>query len=50
MIILLNLVVDLKIIRNISEHPNASIDEMDSVSGKNEDIYCIITMLLKNIN
>lgn len=31
----------------ISEHPNASVVEMDTVIGKNEDIYCIMTLCIK---
>ena len=31
-------------------HPNTSIVEMDTVIGKNEDVYCIMTLLLKKYN
>lgn len=31
----------------IDEHPNASIVEMDTVVGKTEDVYCIMTLCLK---
>lgn len=31
----------------IKEHPNASIVEMDTVVGKTEDVYCIMTLCLK---
>lgn len=31
----------------IDEHPNACIVEMDTVVGKTEDVYCIMTLCLK---
>ncbi len=31
----------------IKEHTNASIVEMDTVVGKTEDVYCIMTLCLK---